>query len=209
MLWQYQLLKTTNVVYTGNLEPYQGVDLLLDAWRIVSGENKTQAGDRTEYSLLMIGGTPEQIERYRAVAREMGLQGSVHWIGRRPLGEMPAWMAMARVLVSPRSEGTNTPLKIYTYMGSGRPIVATRRETHTQVLDDTTAFLAEPEPAAFAGALVEALGNRPEGRKRAEAAMDRVNSRYSFASFSERLLGSYADAYRRKHRFSSELSAGN
>ena len=35
------------------------------------------------------------------------------------------------MLVSPRSRGTNTPLKIYQYLRSGRPIVATRLLTHT------------------------------------------------------------------------------
>ena len=37
--------------------------------------------------------------------------------------------------VSPRSRGTNTPLKIYQYLRSGKPIVATRLLTHTQVLE--------------------------------------------------------------------------
>ena len=45
----------------------------------------------------------------------------------------------ADVLVSPRSTGTNTPLKIYQYLRSGRPIVATRLVTHTQVLNDEVA----------------------------------------------------------------------
>ena len=39
------------------------------------------------------------------------------------------------MLVSPRSRGTNTPLKIYQYLRSGKPIVATRLLTHTQVLE--------------------------------------------------------------------------
>ena len=46
--------------------------------------------------------------------------------------------------MSPRSTGTNTPLKIYQYLRSGRPIVATRLLTHTQVLDDEVAFLTAP-----------------------------------------------------------------
>ena len=54
------------------------------------------------------------------------------------------------MLTSPRSKGTNTPLKIYQYLRSGKPIVATRLLTHTQVLDDDTAMLTAPDPQAFA-----------------------------------------------------------
>ena len=50
------------------------------------------------------------------------------------------------VLVSPRSRGTNTPLKIYQYLRSGKPIVATRLLTHTQVLSDETAILTGATP---------------------------------------------------------------
>ena len=55
--------------------------------------------------------------------------------------EIPAILEAADVLVSPRSRGTNTPLKIYQYLRSGRAIVATRLLTHTQVLDDSVAIL--------------------------------------------------------------------
>jgi glycosyltransferase involved in cell wall biosynthesis len=65
--------------------------------------------------------------------------------GQRPAEEIPAYLDAATLLVSPRSTGTNTPLKIYQYLRSGRPIVATNLRTHTQVLAEDTAFLAEPD----------------------------------------------------------------
>ena len=66
--------------------------------------------------------------------------------GQRPAEEIPRFLDAADVLVSPRSTGTNTPLKIYQYLRSGRPIVATRLLTHTQVLDDEVAILTERDP---------------------------------------------------------------
>ena len=61
------------------------------------------------------------------------------------------------VVVSPRSRGTNTPLKIYEILASGIPLVATRIESHTQVLSRAICFLADPEPAALARAIESAL----------------------------------------------------
>ena len=58
-------------------------------------------------------------------------------IRRRAAGRRDPGVSARRcdVLVSPRSRGTNTPLKIYQYLRSGKPIVATRLLTHTQVLE--------------------------------------------------------------------------
>ena len=63
------------------------------------------------------------------------------------------------MLVSPRSRGTNTPLKIYQYLRSGRAIVATRLLTHTQVLDDSVAILTGVSPQEFADGILAALAD--------------------------------------------------
>jgi glycosyltransferase involved in cell wall biosynthesis len=60
---------------------------------------------------------------------------------------MPEYMGLAEVLVSPRLEPYTTPLKIFSYMASGRPIVATDLPTHTQLLDAEAAILGPPTPA--------------------------------------------------------------
>src|SRR5207302_10840226 len=67
----------------------------------------------------------------------------------------------ADLLVSPRSRGTNTPLKIYQYLRSGRATVATRLLTHTQVLSDETAILTGATAREFAdGVLADRKSTR-------------------------------------------------
>ena len=61
------------------------------------------------------------------------------------------------MLASPRIRGTNTPLKIYSYLRSGKPIVATNLITHTQVLTPDIALLVEPEAEAFAAGLARLI----------------------------------------------------
>jgi glycosyltransferase involved in cell wall biosynthesis len=56
-------------------------------------------------------------------------------------------------------EGTNTPLKIYSYLQSGKPIVATDLYTHTQVLNQDVAVLVVPSAAGLAEGIISVLDN--------------------------------------------------
>ena len=164
------------VLYTGTFEPYQGLDLLYDSMRDVSRE-------RPDVRLVMVGGEPAQVDEARATVRQLGLAHVVVFTGQRPYDEVPAYLDAATVLVSPRSTGTNTPLKIYQYLRSGRPIVATRLRTHTQVLSDETAFLAAPTPQAFAAAMLAALRDPAAAQAVGERARTLAETKYSEAAY--------------------------
>ena len=143
-------LETPVVLYTGTFEAYQGLDLLYDAMRRVRAS-------QPDARLVMVGGEPGQVEAARGRARAAGIDDGVLFTGQQPPGEIPRYLDAATVLVSPRSSGTNTPLKIYQYLRSGRPIVATRLRTHTQVLDDDIAILTAATPEAFATGILRAV----------------------------------------------------
>jgi glycosyltransferase involved in cell wall biosynthesis len=177
------------VLYSGNFEPYQGVPLLLAAMREVPGAR-----------LLLMGGRPEAIAALKGDAAQLGVLDRCAFAGPRPPGELPVFLALADVLASPRVEGENTPFKVYTYLASGKPIVATRIATHTQVLDDTTAFLVDPTPSAMAEGLRRALGSPEEARARADAAHALVAREYSLARYREKVAAAYAAVERLTRR---------
>jgi glycosyltransferase involved in cell wall biosynthesis len=127
----------------------------------------------------MVGGDPTQIARGRAAVGALGIDHAVIFTGQRPSEEIPAYLDAADVLVSPRSTGTNTPLKIYQYLRSGRPIVATRLRTHTQVLSDAVSFLADPTPAAFAAAIARVIDNPAAAAAVGRRAQELAATRYS------------------------------
>jgi glycosyltransferase involved in cell wall biosynthesis len=175
------------VMYVGNLEAYQGIDLLLESFAIMHRE-------RPQDRLAVIGGTPQDIARYRDQAERLGLSAVVEFRGPKSVAQLARLLAEADILVSPRIKGTNTPMKIYSYMDAERPIVATRMTTHTQVLDDATAALAEPNPQAFADALID-LARDPDRRARlAAAAHRRVRERHSPAALKENMHTLYQRA---------------
>jgi glycosyltransferase involved in cell wall biosynthesis len=145
-------------MYVGNLEAYQGIDLLLEGFR--------HALTRVpQAKLVIVGGRDADIAYYRGRAQRLGIDGSVVFAGPRPIGMLPELLRQADVLVSPRLKGLNTPMKIYSYLDSGSAVLATRLRTHTQVLDDGMAYLVEPEPLAFGRGLAELMAD-PELRAR-------------------------------------------
>ncbi len=137
-------------MYVGNLEHYQGIGLLLEGFRhaLVRVPNA---------HLVIVGGLKEDIAYYGRRATQLGISTRVHFLGPKPISALDGLFRRADVLVSPRLKGLNTPMKIYSYLDSGTAVLATRLRTHTQVLDDRTAYLVEPDPAALGDGLVELL----------------------------------------------------
>jgi glycosyltransferase involved in cell wall biosynthesis len=173
-----QLEDAQILLYTGTFEAYQGFELLFDAARKVMEEEPAA-------HLLMVGGHPAQVRGAEALARRKGLQGKVIFAGQHPPSEMALYLAAGDVLVSPRSSGTNTPLKIYSYLQSGKPIVATRLLTHTQVLDDDVAVLTEPHPQAFAEGILSLIRDSARARNVGENALHLARERYSYQRYLE------------------------
>lgn len=137
-------------LYAGTFEVYQGVGMLIDAFAAARAACP-------EAFLVLIGGTSAQVETAQERAAAAGLEGHCVIMGRMPQAVVKQCAAKASVLVSPRTHGSNTPLKIYEQLASGIPLVATRILSHTQVLSDDVCFLVEPEPVALADGLVQAL----------------------------------------------------
>jgi glycosyltransferase involved in cell wall biosynthesis len=170
---------TPIVLYTGTFEAYQGLDLLFAAARVV-------AAARPDVRFVLAGGRPEQIAQAKEQARAEGVAGSVVFAGQRPSEEIPEYLDAADVLVSPRSHGTNTPLKIYQYLRSGRPIVATRLLTHTQVLDDDVSFLTPATPEGFASGILHAIADRAHAHEVGVQAKRLAETKYSYEAYLNR-----------------------
>lgn len=177
-------VKGTTFMYIGNLEPYQGIGLLVRSFAAAVREIR-------DVNLIVVGGNPQDIASYGRLARELGVEKQVFFVGPRPLSMMGRLFQSADVLVSPRTQGENTPMKIYSYLDSGRPVLATRLPTHTQVMNDNVALLEAPEPESFARGMVR-LARDPELRHRLAESAKRVSSeRYSFEAYRRTLTSLY------------------
>jgi glycosyltransferase involved in cell wall biosynthesis len=170
---------TPLALYTGTFEAYQGLDLLFASMAIVKAE-------RPDARLLLAGGKPEQVRHAQKQAADAGIADVAIFAGEQPAGDIPAYLLAADVLVSPRSRGTNTPLKIYQYLRSGRPIVATRLLTHTQVLSDETAILTGASAGEFAGGILSAMNDPAGAAAIGRQARQLADTKYSYQAYLER-----------------------
>ncbi len=93
------------IMYIGNLEKYQGVDLLLEGFQAASPRIP-------EARLVIIGGSDPDIARYQEKARALGIDQKTQFLGPKPITEMRSNFDQARILVSPRIQGQNTPMKM-------------------------------------------------------------------------------------------------
>jgi glycosyltransferase involved in cell wall biosynthesis len=163
-------------MYIGNLASYQGIDLALESFvrlrRCVP-----------DVIFVIVGGTESSIAEYQFKTRRLDLDGVVQFVGPRPVAEIGMWMQRADILISPRTVGVNTPMKIYSYMDSGTPIVATDLLTHTQVLSNNLAELAPPNAAEFSEAIASLLENPDRAKKLADSAREYVRREHSLTNF--------------------------
>jgi glycosyltransferase involved in cell wall biosynthesis len=185
-------------LYTGTFEPYQGVDLLIDA---ASRLGRTHPLVR----VLVVGGEPQQVDAARRRARELGAADTLIFTGQQAAREIPSFVDACDVLVSPRVRGTNTPLKIYSYLRSGKPIVATNLLTHTQVLSPEIAALVEPDAEALADAIASLLDDPVRRAALAARARAIAEQKYSRDAYVRRTAQAYARMADRSGPLSTSL----
>lgn len=177
---QHGLNGETVALYAGTFEPYQGLDMLI---RAAAHVLKSQS-----VRFLMVGGHPEQVQFYRKQADEAGLSAHFIFIGQVKPEDVPSYIRCANLLLSPRISGTNTPLKIYSYLRSGLPVVATRLLTHTQVLNDACAELTGIEPESFAEGILRVLQDPKSAARKIQNARKLADEKYSASLYKEKLM---------------------
>jgi glycosyltransferase involved in cell wall biosynthesis len=177
------------VLYVGNLESYQGIDLLLEAFAKIH-----EHGSRPH--LAIVGGTQESIASYENKATSLGCSSSVTFLGPRPLSSLRSLLSAADILVSPRIKGNNTPMKIYSYLHSGTPLLATDLPTHRQVLDEEISVLAPTDVEGFSRGLQTLLEDATLRDTIGQNARRRAQALYTVEAF-EKQLGALYDAVAR------------
>ncbi|MFU8780886.1 MAG: glycosyltransferase [Kiritimatiellia bacterium] len=172
------------ITYVGSFAVYQGIDLLFAA----IPEACRQC---PQARFVVIGGSPVEIDARKDVLKQAGIGDAVLFAGKCPPAELPDWLAASDILLSPRIAGTNTPLKLLDYLKAGKAIVATENAANRQILDETCAQFAVPDPAQFAAAIIQLARDEPLRKKLAAAGQERMQNQYNYRVFRDGLNAVY------------------
>ena len=139
------------VIYTGHLYSWKGVDMLALAAPMLPPDT----------TVIFVGGTKNDVERFTLL---YGKTDNIRIIGHRNHSEMPLWQKAADVLVLPNtakediSKYYTSPMKLFEYMASHRPVVASDIPSVKEILNNTNALLVPPDnPNALAQGIVTLL----------------------------------------------------
>jgi glycosyltransferase involved in cell wall biosynthesis len=171
------------ICYTGSLYQWKGVDILISAMKYLPDER-----------LVIVGGG-NRIEELKHFSMEEGVSGRVSFAGAVPHTLIPDYLSQAAVAILPNIPSGpsqfSSPLKLFEYMASGIPIVASDLPVFREILvDKKNAILVEPgNSEALASGIRFVLQNPAIGRDIAsEAKKDAL--KFTYEKKADRILES-------------------
>jgi glycosyltransferase involved in cell wall biosynthesis len=171
-------------LYVGSFAVYQGIDLMFESFHLA-----VQA--HPQLRLVIVGGSPEQIAARKEWLNEKGIAEAVRFVGLIDPEKLPNYISAADFLLSPRSSGINTPLKLLDYLKAGRAILATDNVANRRIIDEQVAVLKMAETKDFAEGMVELARDARLRRRLGREGRKIVDKVYNYRQFKVLLKGCY------------------
>jgi len=130
---------TPIMVYTGSVQPIKGIDMIVE-----------NANAFPQVQFYIIGRIKESLQTY---LREV--PNNVHVLGDYTHDQLPAYLMAADVLLLPQPTGpqSQSPMKLFEYLATGRPILSSDLENIKEVLPEGNLLYAVDDHAAFQAAI--------------------------------------------------------
>jgi len=168
-------------IYTGHLYPWKGVYTLVDASNFLNAK------------VILVGGLKEDIKKIKEYISKKNINNVVV-LGYVEPREIPFYLKAADILVLPNSANDvksiycTSPLKLFEYMASKRPIVASNLPSIGEILNNSNAILVEPDkPETLAEGIKKVLGDKKLAKKIADKAYHDVR-KYSWESRAKKII---------------------
>jgi glycosyltransferase involved in cell wall biosynthesis len=169
------------LIFTGNLAPYQGIDLMLQALRKVLDR-------RSDVRLKIV--TQSSFERYDALTRELGINGAID-IVPAPFEDIPGLLAGAAVAVNPRTDCDGIPVKLLNYMAAGKPVLSFAGSAPGVRHRETGWLVPDGDVDGFAEGALTLLDNAEFADALGRNARQFVESQHSWDRSAEMVEGVY------------------
>jgi len=171
------------VLYTGQLYPWKGVDVLIEAF---------QEGMPMSTRLLVVGGGAGRLEELKVKAGD----APIVFVGQVPHKDIARYLSISDIVVIPNSgkeriSSTYTsPLKLFEALAAGKAIVASDLPSLREILSEETAVLVPPDsPLALREALLKVVTDKTLQARLAEAGK-RHSLRYDWTARAKLILSS-------------------
>jgi glycosyltransferase involved in cell wall biosynthesis len=169
-------------MYVGNLYQWKGIDVILEASRLMK---------EARVLFVIVGGDTDDLKKYSE--KVVGVS-NVLFVGHKRREDVPLYVRSADVLLLPNSAVTEesrsqtSPIKMFEYMASSVPIIASSLPSIQEVLNSDSALLIEPDsPVALAQGIEEVLNNQSLAKKKAEKALADVK-KYTWDEYAKKII---------------------
>jgi glycosyltransferase involved in cell wall biosynthesis len=176
------------VIFSGNLANYQGIELLLHAFRLV-------VQSRPDARLVIVSGS--SFDNYRDLVAELGIGGSID-VYKAEFPELPSLLAQADVAVNPRTNCDGIPQKLLNYMAAGLPIVSFAGSAVTLLHGETGWVVENGDIPGFARGIIRLLSDAPLAGRLGENAHAAGRREYSWEHSANRTIEVYEQVLKRQ-----------
>lgn len=170
------------IMYTGHLYDWKGADTLLDAAQICPDK-----------LFVFVGGTDKDVKRFEKKISEKAIQNAL-FVGYTQHKNIPKYLKAADALVLPNSAKEaisarhTSPLKLFEYMASRRPIIASDLPSVREILDESSAtFFSSDNARSLADSICFVFANSEESARKASRAFDAVKE-FTWEKRAEKIL---------------------
>ena len=146
-----------------------------------------------DLDLILVGGSGEDIDFYKTLAEKENLAERVLFKGRISHDSIPLWLKAFDALIMPFPFTKHyafymSPLKLFEYMASRRPIAASDLPSVREILDEKNSILFNPDDQVSLAEAVKKIFDSPDwAGKMADQAFEDVKN-YTWQKRAEKIL---------------------
>jgi len=163
----------------------KGLGMMIEALKETRGKTK-------DCLMVFVGGKPEEISRYKSVAKEFGVTEQCIFVPIVPNEKVPQYeMAMDTLVIpypdKPHFREYGFPMKVYEYMASSVPIIYTRLELVEEVIGNCAYGIKPDDPHELAET-IEHIRDYPDEAREKSALARNIAENFSWESKAQAII---------------------
>ncbi len=173
------------ILIAGRLQPWKGVQYALEALPLIDPRYRPR---------LLIGAEGVYRPQLEQLARDLGIEKQVTFLGTIPHSELPSYFALADVVVGASFASETFGMILCEALGCARPVIASDWAGYREVVlhEQTGLVVPRQNPAALARAIERTLADPDAAQRRAAAGRERVLRLFTWPAVADRVEDVYS-----------------